>query len=105
MNNVYVEEIIFPPHIIEIRKDGIYRINMYAEESVKIFDGEFRIIGYQEGRHLFEDVFIVVRNNDEFYFGNFKELMKQLRPYRGQRLDCFKKIFNHYTREFVERGK
>lgn len=101
INNDCLEEIVFPPHIIEIRKDGIYRINIYAEESVKIFHGEFKIIGYQKGRHLFEDFFIVVRN-DEFYMGNFKELMKQLRPYRGQRLDCFKKIFNHYTREFVE---
>ena len=89
------------PFIIEFRKDGIYRINIYAKESVKIFDGEFQIISYQEGRHLFEDVFVVMRD-DEAYMGTFKELMKQLRPYRGQRLDSFKKIFNHYKKELEE---
>ena len=102
MNNKYVvKEIEFLPFKIEIRKDGIYRINIYREESVKVFDGEFQFISYQEGRYLFEDVFVVMRNND-VYMGTFKELMKELRPYRGQRLDSFKKIFNHYKRELEE---
>lgn len=98
MNKIYnVKEIVFPPFIIRIKRDGIYRINIYTKESVKIFEGEFRFISYKQGEH--EDIYKIMRNNNTF-MGNFKKLMKELRPYRGQRLDSFKKIFNHYKREF-----